>query len=53
MRIAKYEPLTFACIMCDEQFNASGKSLAQVAEEIAEHFSKNHPLEHSAQQETA
>lgn len=42
-KVAKYQPLTFQCIRCDQQFKASGKSLAQVAEELSDHIRREHP----------
>ena len=47
VKIVKYEPLTFACTKCDQQFNASGEPLAQIAAEIADHISRNHPKDQS------
>ena len=43
LKVAKYDPLTFECLSCDQQFNASGKSVEQVADEVSAHISQKHP----------
>lgn len=43
LRIAKYDPLIFECLSCDQQFNASGKSVEQVADEVSAHLAQKHP----------
>jgi len=43
LKLAKYEPLTFQCVRCEQQFNASGKSIEQVAGEVSGHISREHP----------
>jgi hypothetical protein len=43
LRVAKYQPLTFQCVHCDQQFVASGNSLEQVGADVSEHINKNHP----------
>lgn len=43
LKIARHEPLMFECIRCDYQFDASGKSLNQIAGEVADHIAESHP----------
>src|SRR5437868_5255190 len=43
LKVARYEPLTFQCIRCDQQFAASGKSLQEVADEVSDHIARKHP----------
>jgi len=43
VRVAKYAPLTFECIRCQQQFVASGKSLKQMGAEVANHVKEKHP----------
>jgi len=43
LKLAKYEPLTFQCVRCEQQFNASGKSIEQVAGEVSDHITREHP----------
>lgn len=43
LKVVRYKPLVFGCVMCDEQFAADGKSLVQVAQEVADHVSQKHP----------
>ena len=42
VRVAKYQPFTFECIRCQQQFVASGKSLKHGAE-VANHIKEKHP----------
>jgi hypothetical protein len=40
LKLAKYEPLTFECVHCDQQFAVLGNSLERF---VSQHINKNHP----------
>lgn len=52
VKVTKYDPLTFACIVCDRQFLAGDKDLAQLSREVTEHILRDHP-EQASQQRAA
>jgi hypothetical protein len=43
IRVTRYEPLTFECTRCCQQFMASGKSLKQMGAEVANHIKERDP----------
>ncbi len=43
LKLAKYEPLTFQCIHCEQQFAVIGDSLEKLGADVSEHLKKNHP----------
>lgn len=53
VKVIKYEPLTFACVGCDQQFSAADKTLDQLAQEVSEHISREHPRQHPRAQQRA
>lgn len=52
VKVTKYDPLTFACIVCDRQFLAADKDLARLSREVTEHILREHP-EQSSQHKAA
>ena len=42
LRVVKYEPLTFQCVHCDQQF-AACDSLESLGADVSSHINKNHP----------
>jgi hypothetical protein len=51
LRVVKYEPLTFQCVHCDQQFAACG-SLESLGADVSSHIHENHPqLLHCAAQQ--
>jgi hypothetical protein len=40
LRVAKYEPLTFQCVHCDQQFAAL---LERLGADVSGHLNRNHP----------
>jgi len=40
--VVKYEPLTFQCVHCDQQF-AACDSLESLGADVSSHINKNHP----------
>lgn len=42
LRVVKYEPLTFQCVHCDQQF-AACESLESLGQDVSSHINKNHP----------
>lgn len=51
LKLAKYEPLTFQCVHCDQQFAVLGDSLERLGADVSQHINKNHPeLLHSEPQ---
>ncbi len=42
LRVVKYEPLTFQCVYCDQQFAASD-SLETLGADVCSHIHENHP----------
>lgn len=42
LRVVKYEPLTFQCLHCDQQF-AACDSLESLGADVTSHINKNHP----------
>jgi translation elongation factor EF-Ts len=54
VRVAKYQPFTFECIRCQQQFVASGKALKQMGTEVANHIKEKHPeVSHESTQKAA
>lgn len=51
--VAKYDPLTFACVACSQEFSAADKMLDQLGNEVSEHISREHPEPHSRPQRQA
>ena len=43
LKLAKYEPLTFQCVHCDQQFAISDNSLEKLGADVSDHLVKNHP----------
>jgi len=43
LKLAKYDPLTFQCVHCDQQFAVSDNSLEKLGAEVSDHLTKNHP----------
>lgn len=43
LKLAKYEPLTFQCVHCDQQFSVSENSLEKLGADVSDHLTKNHP----------
>lgn len=53
LRVVKYDPLTFQCAHCDQQF-AACDSLESLGADVTSHISKSHPhLLHSGPQHRA
>ena len=42
LRVVKYEPLTFQCVHCDQQF-AACDSLETLGADVSSHIHENHP----------
>lgn len=42
LRVVKYEPLTFQCVHCDQQF-AACDSLESLGADVSSHITENHP----------
>ncbi|HKS76442.1 MAG TPA: hypothetical protein VJQ82_24725 [Terriglobales bacterium] len=53
VKVSKYAPLTFACIVCDRQFVVGDKDLGQLGKELAEHCLRDHPEQHPRAQRKA
>ena len=43
LKVAKYEPLTFQCVHCDQEFAVSDNSLEKLGADVSDHLTKNHP----------
>lgn len=43
LKLAKYEPLTFQCVHCDQQFTVSENSLEKLGADVSAHLTRNHP----------
>ena len=43
LKIAKYSPLTFQCVHCDQQFALVDNSLEKLSADVSEHLAVNHP----------
>ncbi|HSB75952.1 MAG TPA: hypothetical protein VLC12_09895 [Terriglobales bacterium] len=55
LRVAKYEPLTFQCVHCEQQFAVLGDSLEALGADVSDHLNRIHPelLKAEAQQNAA
>jgi hypothetical protein len=42
LRVVKYEPLTFQCVHCDQQF-APYESLERLGADVSSHIHEKHP----------
>ena len=42
LKVVKYEPLTFQCVHCDQQF-AACDSLESLGADVSSHINENHP----------
>ncbi len=43
LKVAKYSPLTFQCVHCDQQFALVDNSLEKLSVDVSEHLAVNHP----------
>jgi|GEM_PF-5779327 hypothetical protein len=43
LKLAKYDPLTFQCVHCEQQFAISDNSLEKLGAEVSDHLTNNHP----------
>jgi len=43
LKLAKYDPFTFQCVHCEQQFAISDNSLEKLGAEVSDHLTNNHP----------